>query len=203
MNRRQIPNSLTVLRLVLAAVFFALLEIYRYPGGASALLMAAVAVFIAAAATDALDGYLARRWSAESVFGRIMDPFCDKILILGAVLYLASPAFLDVESGRMVSGVYPWMVVLVLARELLVTGIRGIAEQRGINFGAKAIGKWKMILQSVVVPVVLLIVAVDPTRGGWTWLVWPRDVLVYATVLVTLVSGWPYLRGAAALMREG
>ena len=203
MQRKDIPNLLTLLRLALAGAFFALLEFYRYgPDANASLLILAVVVFVLAALTDALDGYLARRWDVVSVFGRIVDPFADKILILGAVIYLASPSFRDqaaVEAGQwgtMVSGVYPWMVVLVLARELLVTSIRGIAERMGVDFSAKKLGKWKMILQSVVVPVVLIIVAIDPAREGWEWLTWVRDVLVYATVIVTLLSGLPYLTGA-------
>ena len=206
LDRRQIPNALTLLRLVLAAAFFVTLEFYRYPIGSPWLLVAAAALFILAALTDALDGHLARKWQAESVFGRIMDPFCDKILVLGAVIYLASPAFADpfaIERGSartMISGVYPWMVVIVLARELLVTSIRGLAERQGIDFRAKALGKWKMILQSVVVPVVLVIVAIDPVRTpGMDWLAWVRDLLVWSTVVVTVVSGWPYLRGARGL----
>ncbi|MEM9884192.1 MAG: CDP-alcohol phosphatidyltransferase family protein, partial [Planctomycetota bacterium] len=159
-----------------------------------------------AALTDALDGYLARRWDVESRFGRIMDPFCDKILILGAVIYLGSPRFLDpaaVAAGAhrtMASGVYPWMVVLVLARELLVTGLRGEVEKAGVSFGANRIGKLKMILQSVVVPVVLLIVALDPRN--YPVLGWVRDGLVYATVVVTVLSGVPYLTGAVEAFRQ-
>lgn len=207
--RRQIPNALTILRLVLAAGFFLTLNFYRFeaPGfaGQGWLLAIGLVLFVAAALTDFADGYLARKWEVVSVFGRIIDPFADKILVLGAVVYLASPRFLDasaVEAGSvhtMVSGVYPWMVVLVLARELLVTSIRGVAEQRGVNFQAKTLGKWKMVLQSVVVPVVLLIVALDPTLPGREWLGWIRDGLVYLTVGVTVASGWPYVMGAKEL----
>ncbi len=169
----------------------------------------AAGLFVLAAVTDAADGYLARRWKVESKFGRIMDPFCDKILILGAVIYLASPRFLDhaaVAAGHyrtMVSGVYPWMVVLVVARELLVTGIRGEVERQGVAFGANWFGKAKMILQSLVVPVVLVIVFLDPNRPGLAWLGWVRDVLVYATVVVTVVSGVPYVTAAARVLRPG
>ena len=212
LRRKNIPNQLTMLRLVFAAAFFAVLQDYRYqadPASPAWVLPVATALFIFAAVTDALDGYLARRWDVVSKFGRIMDPFCDKILVLGAVIYLGSPRFLDpaaVEAGHlrtMVSGVYPWMVVLVLARELLVTGIRGEIEKAGIEFGANVWGKLKMILQSVVVPVVLVIVMIDPAREGMAWLGWVRDVLVYATVAVTAVSGLPYVTGAAKAFGRG
>ena len=203
MQRKHIPNQLTLLRLVFATAFFLVLQLYRYgaePASPGWVLPAAVGLFVLAALSDALDGYLARRWDVVSKFGRIMDPFCDKILILGAVSYLASPRFLDhaaVADGdyrTMISGVYPWMVVLVLARELLVTGIRGEVEKAGIAFGATWAGKLKMILQSVVVPAVLIIVMIDPRQHPW--LGWVRDALVYATVVATVLSGWPYVTGA-------
>ncbi|MFI4860161.1 MAG: CDP-diacylglycerol--glycerol-3-phosphate 3-phosphatidyltransferase [Phycisphaerales bacterium JB063] len=201
--RKNIPNLLTVLRLFLAGGLFALLAFYRFDTGVAWLLIPAIVMFIAAAVTDALDGYLARKWEVVSKFGRIMDPFCDKVLVLGAVVFLAGPGFVDAHgSGALVSGVYPWMVVLVISRELLVTGIRGEMESTGHNFGANVWGKLKMVLQSVVVPVVLLIVLLfeaDPRRFGW--LAWVRDVLVYATVLVTLLSGLPYITGAMKIAR--
>ncbi len=129
-----LPNALTVLRLVLAAGFFAALNAYRYPDQGVPWANIAIVLFILAAVTDALDGALARRWEVISTFGRIMDPFCDKVLILGAFIYLAGPRFVDpdwVAEGSfftMTTGVYPWMVVVLLARELLVTGIRGVVE---------------------------------------------------------------------------
>ncbi|MEM6855329.1 MAG: CDP-alcohol phosphatidyltransferase family protein, partial [Planctomycetota bacterium] len=149
MHRRDVPNRLTMLRLVVAGAFFGVLQLYRYDAPTPSpgwVLPTAIVLFVVAALTDALDGYLARRWDVESRFGRIMDPFCDKILILGAVIYLGSPRFLDpaaVAAGAyrtMASGVYPWMVVLVLARELLVTGLRGEVEKAGVSFGANRIG---------------------------------------------------------------
>jgi len=84
LQRQHIPNLLTMLRLLLAAVFFTLLASYQFGADQAWLLIPAMALFIAAALTDMLDGILARRWQVESKFGRIMDPFCDKVLILGA-----------------------------------------------------------------------------------------------------------------------
>lgn len=209
---RQIPNQLTILRLFLAAAFFLVLNFYRYKAGPDAVLLAAGLLFVAAAFTDWLDGYLARRWHAESSFGRIMDPFCDKVLVLGAFIYLSGPRFVDpghvegpgfynIIRGNMSSGVYPWMVAAILARELLVTGIRGELEGRGVKFGANLFGKLKMVLQSVAIPVVLFIVWLDPQPHDRLWLAVTRNVLVFATVLVTVVSGWPYVIGAARAMR--
>ena len=207
----QMPNRLTLLRLVLAAVFFLLLNSYRYGADSPAwLLPTAILIFILAAVTDTLDGYLARKWHVESKFGRIMDPFCDKVLIIGAFMYLAGPRFVipgRIEVGHiafinMITGVYPWMVAVILARELLVTAIRGELEGEGIKFGANVWGKLKMILQSIVIPIVLAIVFIDPQRDGWHWLAWVRDILVYLTVLATVVSGIPYITRAMKATRE-
>lgn len=208
--RRQLPNALTILRLVLSGVFFLVLNQYRYPTGPDWALWAAVVLFILAAITDALDGHLARKWKVESTFGRIMDPFCDKVLVIGAFIYLAGPRFVDpraVEAGaffNMTTGVYPWVVALMLARELLVTGIRDELEGAGIQFPAKTFGKLKMILQSVGVPVILgvvwLLPHVEPaTRHGLNI---ARDTLVYVIVIVTVLSGVPYVTGAVRSLRR-
>ena len=206
---RQLPNQLTLLRLVLAAVFFVLLNCYRYEAESPLwLLPTAIVVFILAAITDTLDGHLARKWHVESKFGRIMDPFCDKVLVIGAFVYLAGPRFIDAEAVQagsffnMITGVYPWMVAIILARELLVTAIRGELEGEGIKFGANVWGKLKMILQSIVIPIVLAIVFIDPRREGWQWSAWIRDILVYLTIFVTVVSGLPYITGAIKATRE-
>lgn len=202
--RRSLPNALTLFRLVLAAAFFATLNAYRYPDHNTVWVGVAIAIFIAAAVTDALDGYLARKWEVVSQFGRLMDPFCDKILILGAFVYLAGPRFVVrewVEAGdffTMATGVYPWMVVVILARELLVTGVRGVIESRGVSFGSKWSGKAKMILQSIVIPTTLFVVIVfKPHEHRWALRI--CDVMIYATVIVTLWSGLPYLRGLRAV----
>jgi CDP-diacylglycerol---glycerol-3-phosphate 3-phosphatidyltransferase len=202
-SRAQIPNLLTVLRLVLAAAFFVVLNQYRVGAGPLWVLPLATVLFIAAAVTDAFDGYLARKWQVVSLFGRIVDPLADKVLVLGALIYLAGPRFQDPATLTQVSGVVPWMVVVIFTREMLVTSIRGAAEGLGVDFSAQTLGKWKMILQSVVVPVVLAIVAVLDLQPEWTWLGWVRDVLVWVTVAVTVLSGWPYIAGARRLVRTG
>lgn len=206
--RRSLPNALTVLRLVLAAAFFAALNSYRYPGHHTLWGNMAVGIFILAAITDALDGWLARRWKVESVFGRIMDPFCDKVLVLGAFIYLAGPRFAvaqtdsDADVVTMATGIYPWMVVVILARELLVTGLRGQAESMGVSFASTWSGKWKMILQSIAIPVVLFaVVNLDTVQRPWA--MWVCTAVVYLTVAVTAWSGLPYLLRARKIFAGG
>lgn len=205
--RARIPNALTIGRLLLAGAFFALIEIglrtaahpWSEPDDRRrGVLLGAMALFVIAAATDALDGHLARKWNAISKFGRIMDPFADKILVLGAFVTLAGPLFHqppllgEGTRGWQASGVAPWMAVLLLARELLVTSVRGFFESQGIDFSADLAGKLKMVLQSAVVPLVLLLLALADVAPG-TFGRWMIDLSVWATVLVTLASCLPYL----------
>lgn len=204
---RNLPNALTVLRLVLAGAFFAALNAFRYPDQNATWANIAIVLFIAACITDALDGYLARKWHVESVFGRIMDPFCDKVLILGAFIYLAGPRFTipeRVEAGdfhNMATGVYPWMVMLILARELLVTGIRGVIEGMGKSAASNWSGKAKMILQSITVPIILmLVINFHPSQNAWA--AWTCTILVYTTLIVTVWSGLPYIVGLRVMLSK-
>ncbi len=201
--RRRLPNAITIARLALAGVFFAMLLLYRHGNAENAWwLFAAGWVYGLAAATDWADGYLARKWGVTSVFGRIVDPFCDKILVLGTFIFFASEVFIvpDAASAdglRSLTGVGPVVVVLLLGRELLVTTIRGVYESTGQAFGAKWSGKLKMIFQSVAIPVVLFYVFVlaFAERGHWVEvsLRYLRDVAVWGTVIVTLWSGLEYI----------
>jgi len=187
-TKANLPNQLTVLRLVLSAAFFVVLSVSVQRWA----LVLSMVLFVIAAVTDALDGYLARRWKVESTFGRIVDPFADKVLVLGALIMLAGASLPG-------AGVAPWMVVVMLTRELLVTAIRGVVESAGHQFGANVWGKWKMILQSVVVPVILLILVIDPLPVGA--FAYTRDGLVWATLLATVFSGVPYVTGAMKVLK--
>lgn len=211
-----IPNLLTLLRVVLAWVFIALLSgipsrvLHSDPTGidrvgeaqheGNALIIAAAVVFIIAAITDALDGHLARKWKAVTRFGRIMDPMADKLLVIGAFVMLVTPGFratlMPNATEFQVSGVAPWMVVAILMRELLVTSIRGVYEADGVDFSAGSLGKAKMVLQSITIPVVLLLVALgSPIPGSTERLI--ILFLVWATVITTVLSGLPYIGQAA------
>ncbi len=232
---RATPNALTGARIILAVAFFAVLTPFTYRQsplasgtGPDWWLLLAAAIFVVAAITDALDGYLARRWNAETTFGRIMDPFADKLLVIGAFIFLAGPGFthtggsilhapfrpdLPENVSGSVTGVQAWMVAVILGRELLVTSIRGEAEGRGIRFGSIASGKWKMILQSVCIPAVLVLMNVPGGVGSGTagegesrrpgeWATWAILGLVYSTVLVTAWSGVPYITKAMRAFRK-
>src|SRR5579862_5041527 len=125
-----LPNQLTVSRLLLALVLFGLIAWAQW--------IACLFVFAAAAVTDYLDGYFARKHNITSSLGRNLDPLVDKVLICGAYIFLQS------HEG---AGLAPWMVTLVVARELIITSLRGYLESAGANFGADWLGKVKMVLQ--------------------------------------------------------
>ncbi len=221
---RAAPNVLTGARVVLAIAFFAVLAPFKYHksvlvtgSGPDPVLLIAAGVFIVAAITDALDGYLARKWNAETTFGRIMDPFADKFLVIGAFVFLASPGFTYFGEAILhlpnkptppvgsVTGVQAWMVAVILARELLVTSIRAEVEGRGLSFAATWGGKWKMILQSICVPTVLILMNVRGDAGHA-----PGDAagyailgMVWATVGVTAWSAVPYITRGMRVLRVG
>lgn len=213
---RHVPNLLTGLRLLLAVVFFCMLAYYQYEGrGDPTFLWVAFIVYLVALITDFLDGFLARRWKVEGAFGRIVDPFVDKILVLGSFTFFAGKNFIIPETVthggtpemvvKTLTGVAPGIVVILLARELLVTSLRGQSESQGKNFGAAFSGKLKMVVQSVTILVILVYVNYYSAfkDGPWKWYADAfRDFCIWATVAITVLSGVLYIRRAMALYRE-
>ena len=212
---RHVPNILTTLRLILAAAFFVLLSFYQYEGrGDPLLLSSAFVIYVAALVSDYLDGYLARKWKVEGAFGRVVDPFADKILVLGSFIFFAGKNFIIPESAspvrehmvvRTLTGVAPGMVILLLARELLVTTLRGLSEGAGQSFGAVWAGKFKMGFQSGTILVILIYVTFLPwlDRHGYEH---ParmfRDFGIWGTIVITLYSGVTYIQRAVSLFRQ-
>ncbi len=134
-----LPNSLTTFRIFLVPVLVVVL-LTKFEGKE----IWAVAIFLVAASTDALDGYVARRRGQVTALGTLLDPVADKLLISAALISL-------VEEGLAPA----WMVVIIVGRELAVSGLRSLAGQRGIQIAASVWGKFKMISQ--VLAIVLLI----------------------------------------------
>lgn len=205
--KRRIPNAITMLRILIAGAFFAVLGGYRFPEQGILWGNVAIVLFVIAAMTDFVDGYLARKWNVVSMFGRLMDPFCDKVLILGTFIYFAGPRF-SVEAWvqndqllTMATGIYPWMVVVIIARELLVTSIRGVLESMGHKGGAKWAGKIKMIFQSFALPLILLLVVnCNPEKNEDVMLF--INILAWMLLAITVWSGLPYVTGLVAVMRK-
>jgi CDP-diacylglycerol--glycerol-3-phosphate 3-phosphatidyltransferase len=212
---QHVPNLLTGLRLVLALVFFVMLAYYQYEGrGDPAFLWWAFVVYLVALVTDFLDGFLARRWKVEGQFGRVVDPFADKVLVLGSFIFFAGKNFIIPESVdptkpsmvvTTLTGVAPGIVVILLARELLVTTFRGLSESTGQNFGAQFSGKLKMVFQSVTILVILVYVNYHrklAEHGYLQWATWFRNFCIWATVAITVLSGLLYIQRAIAMYRQ-
>jgi len=171
-----LANALTLLRiLAVPVVVVALLG--ETPNGDAL----AAAVFALAAATDGLDGYFARSRGAVTTFGKLMDPLADKLLITAALISLVS-------LGRLQA----WVAMVIIAREIAVTGLRAIAAERGVVIAASWMGKLKTVLQ---IAAVFALIAADPAP------VWV-DVLVYLAVAATVISGADYFLGLRKRLEE-
>ena len=191
------PNRITASRFIGALVLFTLLALMGEGVVAKGrgVYQLAFWLFVVLAATDALDGYLARRDKHVTAFGRIADPFTDKVLILGTMIFLTT-----MDWAR--EWLPPWIVVLVLAREFLVTGLRGYVESAGGEFPADTFGKIKMIIQCFAVGGILLMEAF-PWPPVWYGF-WDPTVhlLVWGTLLSTVGSGVNYVRRTVRILRE-
>jgi CDP-diacylglycerol--glycerol-3-phosphate 3-phosphatidyltransferase len=206
-----VPNQLTLGRVGLSAVFFVLLGFYRDSlSYGPALLGTAFVIFIIACVTDILDGYFARKLQQTSAFGRMVDPIVDKVLVVGGFAMLAGPDFnlpataIEIKqnlplwlTGGMASTVQTWMVVVILAREFIISGIRGYSESQGIKFPAIPAGKFKMVTQSSAIGTVLFQLAWLPEAA---WAVWVKIVIVWLAVIVTVLSGAFYIHKARNLV---
>lgn len=170
-----LPNQITLLRLILSVVVFVLLPLGHY--------FAALVVFVLAAGTDWIDGYIARKYDLVTQLGRVLDPFVDKFLICGTYIYLA----VDYPA----SGIAAWMAVIVVARELLVTVIRSFLEAEGVDFSAKMAGKLKMVFQCAAVVASLL--ALSWTTTIPLWLTYTVTALAWLSVVSTVYSGAGYV----------
>jgi len=207
-----LPNQLTLGRIVLAGGFFVLVGLYE-PGSTNTwwLLNTAFVIYLIAGITDVLDGYLARKLNLTSAFGRIVDPFVDKVLVVGAFVMLTGSNYVltgptdlpdadlpDWMTGRMLSAVQAWMVVAMLGREFIVSAVRGYSESQGIKFPAISVGKVKMFIQSVAICTVLFQLANFPTA---LWAIYLKVTLVWLAVIVTVLSGLAYVGKARRLLR--
>jgi CDP-diacylglycerol--glycerol-3-phosphate 3-phosphatidyltransferase len=190
-----LPNQLTAARLLLAVVLFAFIS---FGGWLSCLI-----IFSLAVVTDALDGYLARRQGLTSTLGRNLDPLVDKVLICGAYIFLLPYGMAD-GAGLREAWLQPWMVTLIVSRELIITSLRSFLENQGVSFGADWLGKIKMILQCVALfSIFIALYALNlALPSPWTqFFALARVVLIWAMLIATALSGLQYLWRAAALLK--
>jgi CDP-diacylglycerol---glycerol-3-phosphate 3-phosphatidyltransferase len=199
-----VPNQLTIARLVLSVFCFVFLAIDWY--------LTALVLFIIAAATDWVDGFWARRYGQITQLGRIMDPFADKIIVCGTFIFLAAvpPVYAATGLDASASEISAWMAVVVVARELLVTALRSFFEEHGTDFSAKWSGKWKMVFQCAATAMSLWRLwyyGFDSASQRWDveptdLSTWSLRLLVWAAVLLTIYSGWVYVQTALRLLRK-
>lgn len=188
-----LPNLITISRVVLAVVLFWLIDYDGY-------WRLAAAVFLVAACTDFLDGYVARKYGLVTTLGRIMDPFADKIIICGAFVFLLGKADSHPMTG-LSSGVTAWMVVTIIGREMFVTSLRGFLEQHGMDFSASLSGKLKMVVQCAAVTASLLSLSPDFYEVA-PWCISVRDILLWSAIAITLYSGLIYIFRAGVMIRQ-
>ncbi len=211
----KLPNQLTIARIALAGVFFVLLGLYDGPKAQelaardSHLLNAAFIIYIIAGITDVLDGWIARKYNWTSAFGRIADPFVDKVLVVGAFAMFCGANFQVTPSyeipglprwltGHMASAVQAWMVVVIMSREFIVSAVRGYSESQGIKFPATSAGKIKMFIQSVAICTILYQLANLPQAP---WAIITKVILVWLSVIATVASGLAYVGQARKVLR--
>jgi len=180
------PNLITTSRLLLSFVLFLLI-------GAGGWWILSAALFVLAASTDALDGYLARRYKQITVLGRILDPFVDKVIVCGTFVFLLE------KQGESDSGVNAWMVIIIIGREMFVSSLRGILEKEGKDFSASLSGKLKMAVQCIAITASLLSLS---QSLPWPWLPVARDILLWLAVAITTWSGLIYVIRGFSLLRE-
>jgi CDP-diacylglycerol---glycerol-3-phosphate 3-phosphatidyltransferase len=176
-----LPNQLTLARLALTVVFVGALAT-QYPYNHTV----ALVVFLVATLTDYLDGFLARRWQLITDFGKLMDPLVDKILTAAAFILLIP---LDAFPA--------WVVITIVAREFLITGLRTLANQKGIVLPAERLGKHKTAWQMLTIIYFLLLLAWTDwtsTSPAWMDFAWNTigGLLTAITVFLTVYSGLAY-----------
>ncbi|MCW5799346.1 MAG: CDP-diacylglycerol--glycerol-3-phosphate 3-phosphatidyltransferase [Nitrospira sp.] len=169
-----LPNVLTLVRILLIPVFVMLL-IDPTPDRA----LAAAIIFVVAAVTDLLDGYVARKTGQITKLGRLLDPIADKLLVLSALILLVQ-----------VDRVSALVAILIIAREVAVTGLRAIAASEGLIMSAEVTGKYKMALQVIAIVLLVLEGTVVETIGN---LHLAGIVTLYLSLILGYVSGAQYV----------
>ncbi len=181
-----LPNTITLFRLVLTAVFCVAASAEGLVGYAIAL-----SAFVLGAISDWLDGYLARRMGLVTSLGKLLDPLADKILVCSGFVYLSAKGLCPV-----------WVTALILCREFLVTGIRQIAIEEGKVIAADQLGKWKTTFQLIFIITALVYLTFEPVESnsslitGLQYLSHKDHLLfplsLWPAVALTVISGWSY-----------
>jgi len=166
-----LPNLITLARIFLIPIF---ILVYLTPTGSRSL--AAAVIFLVASLTDLMDGYLARRWQQITKLGKFLDPIADKFLVLAALILL-------VDFHRVSS----WIAIVIIGREVAVTGLRAIAASSGIVIAADEAGKYKMVIQTISIFMLILGYKI----GHINFQVW-GTFLLWISMILAVLSGVQY-----------
>ena len=176
-----LPNKLTILRVLLIPVFVVLLladfwgKYFDY---------IALAVFIIASLTDMLDGMIARKYNLITNFGKFMDPLADKLLVCSAMICL-------LDLGRIPA----WVVIVIIAREFIISGFRLVASDKGVVIAAGYIGKAKTVFQMIMI----MLMIIDFTEGAMYMV---TQVVMYIAVALTIISLVDYIGRNYKVLKE-
>ena len=191
-----LPNSITLARIVLTGFFVAAVSV-----GGTAWFIAALVIFIIAAISDWLDGYLARKMKLVTSLGKLMDPLADKVLVSSAFVFFSAKGLCPV-----------WVTAVIIGREFLVTGLRQIAGEKGVVIAAGHLGKWKTVFQLAFSITCLVWLIFDPTAPHENIGVLLHEFsnpanflfpfLMWGALFMTLLSGWNYLKKSRELFRD-
>ena len=186
-----LANVLTYARILAVPAVVACLYWQNVLSGGLWLRWLALAIFIAAGVTDVLDGYFARKWGEQSAFGRMLDPIADKLLVASCLLMLAA--------DDTIRGWSLWAAIVILCREILVSGLREYLAELRVSVPVTQLAKWKTTLQLVAVGFLIAGEAGDAvvpvvTPIGLT--------LIWLSALLTLYTGWDYFRAGVRHLIE-
>ncbi len=178
--KMNLPNKLTILRVLLIPffVFFMLTDWWGYTGRPIAL-----ALFCVASFTDYLDGHIARKRGLVTNFGKFMDPLADKLLVCSALICF-------VELGELPA----WIVIIIMAREFIISGFRLVASDNGVVIAANMWGKFKTVSQMIMTILVILDI-------GELWLL--TEIFIYLALALTVISLEEYIRQNVHVLKEG
>jgi cardiolipin synthase len=186
-----LPNLLTYSRIVAVPLVVGCLYWQSILDGPLWLRGVALFIFIAAGVTDFLDGYLARKWGEHSTFGRMLDPIADKLLVASCLLMLAADGT--------IRGWSLWAAIVILCREILVSGLREYLAELRVSVPVTQLAKWKTTLQLVAVGFLVAGEAGDAVLPVVT----PIGLtLLWLSALLTLYTGWDYFRAGARHLIE-
>lgn len=189
-----LPNKLTIARIILAPIFMIFLLINNLYSQYFATL-----VFIMASLTDLYDGYLARKTGVITGFGKFMDPLADKILVYTAFISFVALGYIQT-----------WLILVMLLREFLVTGLRSLAAYKGVVILPSILAQWKTASQMTVIIIILVYINLKTTLLplGYNWSIFTSgstfrifDIMVFFTMLLTVGTGIDYLVKNAFMLK--